>query len=154
MRSVTDLKSLRNNLWPEHNKFTKNDWVEEEIFNFSDFDNLFFVSSYNGLVYDNQGGLISVLTRIDDITCANSYDIETKKEECKSILFNLKSNFDIRNEEVVVIPYYNQDEDKEHHFTIEFSILLSQEDYLKVYEGQSYSSFDMKRNLGVLLGLI
>ena len=75
LRSVTDLKSLRNNLWPEHNKFTKNDWVEEEIFNFSDFDNLFFVSSYNGLVYDNQGGLISVLTRIDDITFAKSYDI-------------------------------------------------------------------------------
>lgn len=132
--------------WSEHYKFIGKLKITE-IKKFTKFDNLFYVGGGNdGMLRRKDGYFLSTPICLDEIFSACWLHIETKKEKCEKIIANLKSHY-ILESKIVEIPYYNQSDNKKHHWTIILKIKLSDEEYNKFLGNSIYLDDIIKRNI-------
>ena len=136
---VENIEDLKNTHWSKHGEIIKKyKMTITKIKNFSDFDKLFYVGgSHDGNLKDKDGNFISSLIYLDDIFSHCWLKIETKKEKCQKILDSLNMEY-ISEPEIVEIPYYNQNDNKKHHFTIRMMVKLTDDLYNKFMKGKSY----------------
>lgn len=132
----------------EHDKFKYlNNLTYEELISFNEFDKLYYLGcTYDGLIKTHKGDLVSTLMYIDYVHTKNYNKINTLKkcnefvEKCKLIPWVIDYN-------IVEIPYYNRDNDKDTH-SINYNVLLPQNIYTQLF---SNSSSVFKNNITKLI---
>lgn len=137
------LNELKNNPGYEHrsilelnrDKLWKNYISEEYLINFNEFDKLFYVEEHM-LAYPD-GKFINIPIFLSEIFFHAYENIETSEKECESILNSIKSEF-ILDKKIVEIPYYNQNEDCEDHFTLEMLVKIPESEYLEIIGNEEF----------------
>jgi len=128
---------LRQNHWSEHYRVFKECPYKitiKEILNFSDFESLIYIGGgYDGKLEDSNGKPLTSVIIIDEVFFQIYEDIETTKKECEEILNKLKREYIIQSE-VMEIPHYNQNKEKDDHYTLYLKVLLPQDIFVKLYD--------------------
>lgn len=144
------LKELCLNHWSEHRDLLEKEenefkiTTEKDLLVFNDFDNLYYVGhSIDGMLANNKSEFLSTLLIFDNGFCSNYLDIETSQKECEEILNTLPNEY-VTNKKIEEIKYYNQNEDKEEHYTISFNVLLPQTMYNEILGNETYLSDEHK----------
>lgn len=136
--SVLDI--LKTTHWSEHFEIIENNkslcelnFNIETIDTFVDFDKLYYVGcSLDGmLIHAKTNTFISTPIRFDECYCQIYQKIETSKKECQKIIDNFNPSF-IIDSSIKEIPYYNQNEDMDDHFTLCVNSIFPQEIYVDV----------------------
>jgi len=135
------IKQLKKTHWSEHHKITTNEEIkltqELQLDTFNKFDNLLYIGqSLDGMLADRNKNFISTPIIFDSTFCQIYLDIETSKKECNEILKKL-NNFVIKKD-FFYIPSYNQNDEKNEHYTICFTALLPQDIYTKILNGKEH----------------
>ena len=136
---VENIEDLKNAHWYKHWEMLKNQKITiTTIKKFEDFDKLFYVGGgQDGNLKDKDGNFISSPIYLDYIFSHCWLHIETKKEKCQKILDSLNNEYIIESK-IEEIPYYNQNDDKKHHYTISLMVKLPDDIYNKFLSGKKY----------------
>jgi hypothetical protein len=135
------LELLKSNHWSDHYDILDKYHVSlsiEELEGFSDYGSLFYIGGHSdGILRDWEDNVLSSIIRLDYIFSKCWLKIETSELKCREILDSLNGDF-ILNSEIVEIPYYNQDEDVDEHFTISLDVKLSSDVLCGIMGNRSY----------------
>ena len=123
LKYCDNIEKYINNHWSDNDYNTLPSLTLEQINNFNEFDKLY---SFNENIKTYDGREISTPFIISDIDSQIYLDIETTKEECHTILSQLKYG-ELLDSGIYDIPHYNQNENKYEHYTIYFTVKLTQE---------------------------
>jgi hypothetical protein len=139
---VKNIEELKNSHWSDHHKILLSQnsnsifYTVDDILNFKDFDNLFYVgSSFDGMLKDRNDVFISTHIRLDSVFSQIYLKIETKKEKCQKIIDSLNKKY-VTDYGIVEIPYYNCSENKKHHYTINLTLMLPDDLYNEFMKGK------------------
>jgi len=124
-----------NNTWGDVERENVNISLSfDELLKFEDFDNLYYLGlGMDGMFRKQDGTPISTLTRFDSIFCQCYLEIETTEKECQDILNSLKY---VKSSKIIYIPYYNQTEEKNYHNTLDFNVLIPNDIYIEILNGE------------------
>jgi hypothetical protein len=131
---------LRQNHWSEHYRVFKEFPYKitiKEILNFTDFESLTYIGGgYDGKLKDYQGNPLSSVINMGEVFFQIYEKIETTKKECEDILNNLKGEYIIHSK-IIEIPYYNQNEEMDDHYTLSLQVLLPQDIFEQLYDNDT-----------------
>lgn len=129
---------LRTTHWSTHHELIEIFESEVKLLEFVEFDNLFYVGgSRDGMLRNRNGEYLSTPIRMDNIFCSCWLHIETKKEKCQAILDSLNKEY-ILSSSYNEIPYYNRNDNKKHHYTLDLTVLVPDDVYRKCLGDKSY----------------
>ena len=121
LNPIENIDEVLNYHWSEHYNIAKETKFEtvEELKNFKDFDNLYYLGGSNdGMIKDRNGKFLSSVIILDDIFCSIWAKIGTPK--IVNEVYDLIHNHEwVKKIDKVKIPYYNQDDGKTHSLRIE-----------------------------------
>lgn len=146
---VENIDELKNIHWSKHSEILgkQKKLTISKIKTFNSFDKLFYVGGHiDGMLQDKDGNFISSIIILDDIFSHCWLHIEKKKEKCQKIIDSLNTEY-IVDAKVVEIPYYNQNNNKKHHYTIVLSVKLTDELFNKFMGSESYLNDTIKVNI-------
>lgn len=144
------LEKLKDSIWQKHIevlgdplKFSDEKWIHE----FNQFDKLYCVGGgIDGMLRESDGTPISTPWLIDSTHFKVYEKLETKKENVEKYLKNLKIKY-IKESEIVEIPYYNQSDEADDHFTLELVVKFSQKEYIQLLGNSTWVSCDVKQRM-------
>jgi len=141
---VDDINELKKVHWNKHHEFLNKKFTVKELKKFTEFDKLYYVGcSRDGMLSDKDGNFISSVILID-MTFSKIYlKIEKKKEKCQKMIDSLNHDF-VLTSNIVEIPYYNQNEYKKHHYTIELELIIPDDDYRNLLGNKEYLDDETK----------
>lgn len=147
LRYITkeEIEILTNQIWSER-VFPENTFTSvEELESFTMFDDLYYRKDET-IIYKHNGIPLSAPILLDSIFFSIYEKIETKKEKCEAYISNMKQEF-ILSSKIEEIPYYNQDEKKNHHFTVKMIVKLPQNVFEEIYKksNNGYISDNFKK---------
>lgn len=117
VKYVKDISEYQNTHWSDW-KRVENNLTQQELESFSEFDSLYHITE--SMIYRRDVPLSTII--IIGETFSHIYlNLETTQSECQTYLDSLPDKF-FRNKEIVYIPYYNQNESKDFHYTVRFEI--------------------------------
>ena len=135
------LKELQNTTFDEHYKIiteSSKKITDGVLKTFNDFDNLICVGgSSDGMLKDRFGQVLALPIRIDTIFSSCYLNLETSKKECQNVLDSLNP-LCFKDAQIVEIPWYNQNEDLDEHYTINLTIIPTQEQYETALGNKTY----------------
>lgn len=143
VESVAELSNIH---WSDHQKIIKSQkkLTITQIKNFEDFDKLFYVGGHmDGMTKNKDGVFISTPIILDYIFFQCYMSIEKKKEKCQEIIDSLNKDYIIESN-IIEIPYYNQNDDKKHHFTLHLTVKLPDDVYNKFMNGKEHLDDQIK----------
>jgi hypothetical protein len=137
----SDIEFIKNNHWSKHHEIESITITKEELLNFKNFQSLYYIGAgIDGLTHDINGNYVESIIFLSDIDSQIYLDIETSEKHCKNILNNANKEF-IVNSNIKYIPYYNQEENKDEHYTISLSAKLPNDLYTKYIESEKSPRF-------------
>lgn len=147
---VESIDELKNTHWAQHyQKVLKKEkkLTIAKIKSFNNFDKLFYVGGHiDGMLKDRNNNFISTPIILDEIFSQCYLHIEKKKEKCQIILDSLNKEY-IVSSKIVEIPYYNQSENKKHHYTLNITVKLPDDLYNNFMNGYNYMDDMVKVNI-------
>lgn len=149
-------EKLSNTHWNEHYLIIKEHQIkitEKEILNFKNFEQLFYIGGgYDGMVRDYLDKTITSIIHLDETFWQIYEEIETSHKECEKIINSFNKEF-IKWWQIQEIPWYNQNEDCEEHYTISIKCLIPQDVYEKILGKGNMFDEQKKKVVKFLKGL-
>ena len=146
---VESIDELKNNHWSQHHKFIakQKNLTIAKIKSFNSFDKLFYVGGHiDGMLKDRNNNFVSTPIILDSIFSQCFLHIENKKEKCQKILDSLNKEY-ITSSKIEEIPYYNQNEDRKDHYTLNLTVKLPDDLYNNFMKGYNYMDDMVKVNI-------
>lgn len=146
---VESIDELKNIHWSQHYKIIEKQkkLTIAKIKSFNSFEKLFYVGGHtDGMLKDINGSFISTPITMDYIFFQCWLHIEKKKEKCQEILDSLNKEY-IISSNIEEIPYYNQSENKKHHYTLNLTVKLPDDLYNNFMATDDYLSDMVKVNI-------
>jgi len=133
------LELLKNSHWSTHHEHIKEiNRTEEELFQFNEFDKLYYIGGgIDGMLAKSDGTFIATAILLDDIFFHCYIHLETTQKECEDFLNNLKKEHIIKSD-IVYIPYYNQNENCNNHYTLSLLVMIPDEIYTEIIGDKKY----------------
>ena len=90
------------------------------------------------------------------ITLINHYNklIKNKNDYLKKLYLNQNLDqkyLDILDKKIVEIPYYNQNEDREDHFTLEILVKIPESEYLEIMGNKEFMDDECRKKVFAFL---
>ena len=147
LQYVSDIQPLINSHWSDHHRcFKLKKFTLNELKNFKEFDKLFYVGGIlDGMLLDHNLKPLSSVIILDNLFFSIWEKIETSKEECEKILKSLNKKYILKSR-IDEIPYYNQNDYSNDHYTLYMEVLLSQNAFVKCFgDAKHLSDIEKKK---------